>query len=48
MHITDDSFKKNSNMSDRISKSVEHELECGSVTAKYCTRRWATDWKAQK
>ena len=31
-----------------ISKSVEHELEYGSVTAKCCMRRWATETKVQK
>ena len=42
-HITDDSFKQNGKISHRMSKSEEEEVEYGSVNAKCCIHRWATD-----
>ena len=43
-NIADDSFKPNGNMSDRLSRSVEHEFEmCNAKFGRCAMRRWATD-----
>ena len=47
-HITDDSFRPNGNMSDRLCRSVEHEFEMCSKHSRCAIHRWATDRKVSR
>ena len=47
-YITDDSFRPNGNMSDRLSRGIEHDFEMCSKHSRCAIHRWATDRKVSR